>query len=211
MKSKFEIRNRVLIAYKGNKTVVRVPRGVKVIGQNAFRGCDTVTSIRLPRSVTTICECAFFGCSSLREITLSAKLSVIRKDAFAHCKMLETITFPKRLSSLSSAFDGCESLSLLVFKGKRSIYLGKGVFSGAPSSLGVHFGGSLSLWESMTASRNAVGEHLSMGEFERGREFPLYHAIYGEGFRLTVYCGKSENPLIQSGTANDFAEWRPYF
>ena len=211
MKSTFEIKNRVLIAYKGNDTVVRVPRGVRIIGQNAFRDCVSVTSIRLPRSVTTICECAFFGCSSLREIVLSAKLSVVRKDAFAHCKMLETMVFPKRLTSLSSAFEGCESLSLLCFKGKHTIYLGKGVFSGVSCSLCVHFGGSASVWESMTSSRNATGEHISMGEFERGREFPLYHATYGEGFRLTVYCGKSEEPLLQTGTAHDFAEWRPYF
>ena len=211
MKQNFDIKNKVLIAYTGNDAIVRVPHGVRIIGQEAFRDCPFLTEVKLPRSVTTICERAFLGCTNLKDVKLPAKLSVIREDVFADCKALETLTFPKHLSSLSSAFRGCGALSLLVFKSKHTIYLGKGVFDGVGPSLCIHFGGSTSLWESMTEPRNATGAHITMGEFERGREFPLYHAAYGENFTLTVYCGKAKKPLKQNGSASGFAEWQPYF
>ena len=71
----------VSVIYKDVREVT-VPDGVTRIGENAFKGCDRLTSVELPSSVTHIGEMAFYGCESLKYITLPDGIISIGKEAF---------------------------------------------------------------------------------------------------------------------------------
>lgn len=75
----------ILLAYKGNDSVVSVPSQVKQIGAEAFKGRESVSKVILPDSVEVIGEAAFEGCSFLEEIEGGANVKEIRDRAFAGC------------------------------------------------------------------------------------------------------------------------------
>ena len=89
-----------------------IPRGIRVIGDSAFSGCDALTSITIPDSVTTIGGYAFYDCESLSGITIPDNVTTIGEGAFYSCKSLTSITLPDSLSTIGGyAFCYCESLS----------------------------------------------------------------------------------------------------
>ena len=62
-------------------TEYTVPMGVKIIGDDAFESCDTLTSITLPESVTEIGMFAFRGCEGLNELVIPKSVRKIGIDA----------------------------------------------------------------------------------------------------------------------------------
>ena len=104
------------------KRLLRVPNslrgeysireGVKVIGDSAFWGCESLTSINIPNSVATIGEGAFYVCNSLTSINIPNSVTTIGKNAFLGCRSLTSINIPNSVTTIGdSAFDGCESLT----------------------------------------------------------------------------------------------------
>ena len=67
---------------------------VSGIADEAFDGCDDLTSIAIPDSITYIGENAFRGCSSLKNIALPDSVTEIGSSAFGGCSALESITLP---------------------------------------------------------------------------------------------------------------------
>lgn len=61
----FLIEDGVLKKFYGRETQVVVPDGVKIIGENAFRGCNNMKTITIPNSVKKISDHAFHGCDCL--------------------------------------------------------------------------------------------------------------------------------------------------
>ena len=59
-----------------------IRKGVKVIGNWAFKWCNSLTSINIPYSVTTIGNSAFDGCDSLTSITISSSVVTIIGNPF---------------------------------------------------------------------------------------------------------------------------------
>ena len=76
----------------GKKGGYVIPSTVKVIGSNAFTGCDGLTSLAIPESVYNIMQFAFISCSHLMNVTY------------------EGITDP---SDLDGTFDFCDSLHFI--------------------------------------------------------------------------------------------------
>jgi hypothetical protein len=82
------------------------------IGDNAFSGCDSLTSVTLPDSVTSIGRYAFIGCGNLTSITIPNSVTSIGDGTFYSCNRLNSITIPNSVTSIGdSAFSGCDSLT----------------------------------------------------------------------------------------------------
>ena len=74
------------------KTVV-IEAGVTSIGNEAFTGCEKLSSVTLPESgLETIGEKAFMGCEKLSSITLPKSVTTIKEQAFYSCYALGGVT-----------------------------------------------------------------------------------------------------------------------
>ena len=77
----------------------------------------TILQVNLPNSVTSIGNEAFRGCSTLTSVKLPEGLKSIGGYAFAWCDNLTFINLPKGLKSIGEwAFIGCDNLTLTVVR-----------------------------------------------------------------------------------------------
>lgn len=85
------------------------------IGDNAFAGCQKLSSLQLPEGVTEIGRAAFNGCRALREVTVPTGVTEIEDFTFGVCASLREIHLPEGLTSIgASAFTGCAALTQIV-------------------------------------------------------------------------------------------------
>ena len=102
----------VIDGFYGNKKIksVVIPSSVKVIGELAFKSCESLENVTLPEELFYIGKEAFSNCVSLKMVTLPEKLFVIELDAFRNTG-LTSVTLPKGLEYLSQAFRECNNLA----------------------------------------------------------------------------------------------------
>jgi len=75
-------------------TSIEISDSVRAIGNEAFKGCTSLTSIEIPYSVNDIGVEAFDGCTSLTSVTLpEAGLNTVYRT-FADCTSLKSISIP---------------------------------------------------------------------------------------------------------------------
>lgn len=85
------------------------------IGENAFAGCEGLTSVQLPSSVRSVCGCAFLGCTSLTSVSLPADILTFGSCAFTGCTSLRKICLPRHTELVDSlTLYCCASLTSLV-------------------------------------------------------------------------------------------------
>lgn len=109
--TEFEIDGYVLKKYKGKKEEVKIPNGVKRIGEYAFEECTELTSIKIPNSVTSIMWRAFHLCSGLTSITIPHSVKDIGDGAFYGCTGLTSIYIPNNVTSIgTNPFIQCDTL-----------------------------------------------------------------------------------------------------
>ena len=90
---------------------VMIPAGVTNIGNNAFRGCNGLTSVAIPNSVISIGNYAFYGCSNLTSVTIPISVTGIGSSAFYGCSGLTSVTIPDGVISIGNqAFCSCGGL-----------------------------------------------------------------------------------------------------
>lgn len=69
---------------------IRIPRGVKTIGDNAFTGCTKLVDAVLPDSVSSIGYAAFMDCKSLVNVNITDNVEHIGFGAFTGCVSLNS-------------------------------------------------------------------------------------------------------------------------
>ena len=88
-----------------------MPSGIRLIAEDTFRNCTSLTGITIPANVTTIGAEAFLNCTGLKTVTArTTDTLMIRESAFKNCAALNTFTMPEKINVKESAFYGCESL-----------------------------------------------------------------------------------------------------
>ena len=110
----------ILLAYRGNDPLVRIPDGVKSIGPECFQNNMYLNQVEFPNSLIRIGEDAFNGCHMLKEIKLPQNLVTIEDRAFKNCS-LSQVEIPSSVASVGlGAFDMTENgypLQTVVFEG----------------------------------------------------------------------------------------------
>ena len=79
-----------------------IRKGVKVIGNNAFWWCDSLTNINIPNSVTNIGYEAFECCRSLTNINIPNSVTYIGYNAFSDCRSLTNINIPNSVTNIGN-------------------------------------------------------------------------------------------------------------
>ena len=98
-----------------------VPDGYLTIAENAFIGCEKVTSVDLGNTVTTVSNGAFMNCSGIESIKWSPVLTSIGNIAFQFNTSLKDVVIPSTVETMGSgAFSGCESMEHAVVPGSIS-------------------------------------------------------------------------------------------
>ncbi len=96
----FLIENKKLVEYTGNSEIVKIPNGVKVIGEEAFAGETNIKKIVMPNTVRKIETGAFAACDMLKSVKFSKKLISIGDEAFCWNTMMEKYNLPKSLKNI---------------------------------------------------------------------------------------------------------------
>ena len=110
-----QIKDGVLIKYKGPAKKIVIPYFITSIGPSAFSDCKALTSISILGSVTSIGRSAFSSCTSLTSITIPDSVMSIGMRAFSDCTSLTSITIPKSVTRISiQAFFNCTSLTSII-------------------------------------------------------------------------------------------------
>ncbi len=104
-------------------TSITIPDGVTSIGSYAFYRCASLTTAAMPDSVTSIGDYAFYDCSSLESVIIPEGVTSIEYGAFSDCASLTSVSIPDSVTSVSeSAFSGCDSLEYNYYD--NALYLG---------------------------------------------------------------------------------------
>ncbi len=100
--------------------IVRIPKGIRVIGEGAFAACATIKEVILPDGLTEIGDAAFSNCIRLEKIHLPDSLRRIGEYAFFMCRALGAIRLPEQMTHIGKgAFKFCSEL--------RELYLPEGL------------------------------------------------------------------------------------
>lgn len=112
----------ILLAYRGERSEVVIPDGVKQIGADVFREHEELTKVLIPDGVTVIGEGAFMDCCALTEVQGMNGVCEIRDRAFAGCP-IRNVHIPASVEKLGlRAFDcigtdKAENEAVVVFDG----------------------------------------------------------------------------------------------
>ena len=102
--------------YENGVGTITFEAPVNAIGDNAFSGCNTLTSIDLPEGLKSIGQYAFDYCSGLTSLTIPSTVTSIAFRAFEGCTGLTSMYIPDSVAALGN--------QLFVYSGVSSVSLG---------------------------------------------------------------------------------------
>jgi len=104
-----------LVVYWGTAKQVSIPKDVRIIGENAFRDCETIASLTIPNGVTTIEANAFAECRGIKKLTIPASVTAIGNDAFSWMGLTDVV-FENSMEELADGlFAECNGLRNVIF------------------------------------------------------------------------------------------------
>ena len=129
----FEIKNGVLVKYKGPGGDVVIPNSVNSIGREAFLNCTDLINIIIPDSVIHIGISAFSHCENLKSVIIPDSVTAINDKVFYKCTSLTSVTIPNSVTSIGeNAFWYCESLISVTLPDSVT-FIGREAFTGCKS------------------------------------------------------------------------------
>lgn len=113
-KKDFKISNGVLKLYKGNATIIEIPKDVKIIGKKAFNSLTRISKITFNNKLVEIQDNAFERCLMLETIEFPSSLKKIGTQAFLRCSNLKSVKFNDELEEIGKeAFKDCSALKII--------------------------------------------------------------------------------------------------
>ena len=76
---------------------LKLPEGIEIIGEGAFRDCSHIKSIEFPEGLKKIGDRAFESCYNLEKVRIPESVTYIGEDVFWMCSDLKEIKVPKHL------------------------------------------------------------------------------------------------------------------
>lgn len=112
-KRKFIVEDGILLQYVGSDSIVRIPRTVDAIENDAFEGCKSMKQLTIPGTVTYIGSGAFYGCTGLTRVKIPHSVKEIGAGCFAGCKSLKEMIIPGGVDEIGyRALAGCPNLTV---------------------------------------------------------------------------------------------------
>lgn len=103
-----------IVCYPAGKkeTQFTIPKTVNTIGEEAFGGCNLLTSVNIPNSVTSIGYYGFTDCTSLSSVNIPSSVTHIAAGAFCRCYSLPSLTIPNSVVAIERfTFGECNNLT----------------------------------------------------------------------------------------------------
>ncbi len=88
-----------------NNTIILSPN-LKVIGRNAFCGCNELESLILPQNIIGIGRGAFSKCTGLKELVIPKSIQYFEDWVFCYCENMISIKIPKNIEIPAKVFNG---------------------------------------------------------------------------------------------------------
>lgn len=101
MNDDFEIKDGVLVKYRGHGEHIVIPDCVTCIGFDTFYNCRKIKSVTIPNGVTSIGAAAFDGCWSLCYINIPSSVTYIG-DTFLDCDELTVYSINDKWKELKN-------------------------------------------------------------------------------------------------------------
>ena len=193
----FEVVNNILVRYSGNDTIVNVPKGITVIGPNAFHG-EQIKKIILPEGVKTICNRAFGWLKSLSEVSIPESLETIESSAFSFCDKLLSVNLSGVTNIGAEAFQHCYSLKDVVLS-ERLESIESGAFSSCRALKSISVKGSHGMVESVLPEELKVLSSSVFAECESLREITIPGSVQRIGVRAFYGCKSLTKAILQEG------------
>ena len=99
-----------------NIVSVKIPGTVKIMGHDAFQGCEKLKTVTIEEGCSTVENGAFQECSSLMNFEFPQSVSTIGGGIFYNCTSLTSVKFPKSVDTIGTAlFQNCSSLEKISY------------------------------------------------------------------------------------------------
>lgn len=173
-------------AFRGcsSLTSVTIPDSVTSIGDGSFKDCQSLTSVTIQGGVTSIGNYAFEGCSSLINATIPDSVTSIGYNVFWGCRKLTNVTIPNSMISIGDgAFYWCTSLTSVVIPDSVTS-IGKDTFHSCQNLI------SVTIPESVTSIGNSAFANCS--------NLADVYYIGTEGEWKSISIGSSNEPLLNA-------------
>lgn len=111
-----------------NLASLDIPVTLSAIGKKAFQNCKSLETFTLGGETEEdilswgkVAVSAFEGCSKLESFAMNATSGYFQDYAFRNCTALKEVTIPKNINEFGTGvFDGCTSLTKIIYNGKRT-------------------------------------------------------------------------------------------